>query len=205
MALLSGKDLERLTGVAQKNLYNYRKREHLIRDESTKLYDDQNIINAEFIRKFSTTKDLVHNNQPKSTKNSTRSQRKTSKKQGVESKKDDKTNGSSVNLTEYSQLSQEKLELEVQIKRANLAKSELEIKKKSGELIELSETIKIIKDYQENRDKNLLSNMSVLIQDLCTRYNLGSEVVGKYKKKVVDLMNKTNSDTFEELSKKLVL
>lgn len=93
---------------------------------------------------------------------------------------------------EKIQLTNRKTRLEVEIK-------EEELKKKRGEVIDLNETLTIVKSYSDSMKKEFAQTIQILIQDICARHEIEPGKAGDYKLKVNDLINESSKKTIHQL------
>ena len=82
-------------------------------------------------------------------------------------------------------LTAQKLQEEVHLKKE-------ELKRKRNEVIDLNQTLSITKAYSDNLKKNFTQKMQLLIQDICSRYEIPSDKAGVYSMKVIKLINESS-------------
>ena len=185
MSLLSTKDLTRLTGIAAKQFYIYRQREKLIRDPSSKLYNDQNPINHIFlIEHAKNTIEIPMLKLPK--------------------KINEQKAGPAQELLNFNAIETEQKQLQLEKLKKEIEEKEIKINHLNGSLISLDKTIVIVKSYSENMQRELLQNMRTFITDICVRHSIDPGKTGEYKLHATNLINKSNKLSIEKLLKQFV-
>jgi len=201
MPVYSIKEFAKLTGKEPKNIHVYCSRGKLIKN-AHKQIDTTEDINHTFLEQNRI--DQIEDAQIIEEKPKAQGQKKP-KQQKIDytkAEKETKEKGKKP-VSNYQQLSEEKLHLEVEQKKLAIEKAELEIKNKRGELLDAAQALAIIGSYSENLKRELQQSTQTLIQDICSRYGIESAKAGAYKLKVTENINKASRFSIDELKKNL--
>lgn len=226
MIAFTSSELRQITGIAAKNLYNYKKRGHLVQSDD-KTYSFENEINKAFIDSYGkktilndiieaqkTKSDPKPKTKKKEVKKPTvkkKTVKKVASKKQVKEKKETKIKAKPKpdpkpvpqpqELSPLAKITLEQKRLGIRKVKTEMELKELELKKLNGSLIDLDKTIDIIKGYSENFNRELLQTIRTFVQDICARHSIDSGKSGEYKLKVADLINKSNDSAIQNLLK----
>lgn len=190
MAIYTIKEFAELTGKRPKDIHTYIGRNKIIKNSEKKI-DTTEPINLSFLEEYRINGTVPHSvTMPKS--------RKASDSKGS-------PNTTKPEQSERSKILDRKTALEVQIKQMDLQQRELAIQKQRGELINLEQTVNIVKSYSDNLKKNMEQNIKTFIQDICARHGIESSKMGEYTMKVANIINKSNKSAIEQLLKQFEL
>lgn len=185
MPTYSVREIADLVGKKAKDIEVYVTRKKLVKNSDKKI-DTSNQINEYFLAKY-----IVQNNTIQaeiSTNTIPESEPDHEKKNGKD--KSDIAVVTALMQVEYAikKLTAQKLEKEVQLK-------EIEIKKKNSELVDLEQTMSIVRAYSESIKKGIAQDVQLLIQDMCSRYDIPSAKAGKYGLKVIEIINQASKES----------
>ena len=105
-------------------------------------------------------------------------------------------------LNHVQQLSQEKLELDVQAKKLSIEKQEIEIKEISKELLNAEKTFSILRTYNQSMMKEIEQRLQTMIQSLCSRHSIDTSNAAKYKYRISEILNESNKVSVDILMDK---
>lgn len=106
-------------------------------------------------------------------------------------------------LSELSKVTLEQKSLAIEKAKAENEIKRIELEKLKGSLIDFQGTMNTVKEYTETFKKELLQNIQTHIQDICARHSIESGKAGEYKQRVIDIINKSNKTSVEQLENKL--
>lgn len=185
MPTYSIKEIADLIEKPAKTVEVYCVRKKLIKNPEKKI-DTSNPINELFLAKYIVQNNTVQAEIPSQTipESIPDSEKKNGKEQP------EKTTGSALIQVEYAikKLQAQKLQKDIQLK-------DIEIKKKNNELVDLEQTMSIVKAYSESIKKGIAQDVQLLIQDMCSRYDIPSAKAGKYGLKVIEIINQASKES----------
>lgn len=182
MPTYSVKEIAELIEKPAKTVEVYVTRKKLIKNSDKKI-DTSNPINEFFLAKHIVQNNTIQSEIPSEPLPESESDHE--KKNGKD--KSDNARGSALMQVEYAikKLTAQKLQEEVHLKKE-------ELKRKRNEVIDLNQTLSITKAYSDNLKKNFTQKMQLLIQDICSRYEIPSDKAGAYSMKVIELINESS-------------
>ena len=179
------KEIADLIGKKRNLVEAYCSRKTLIKNSDKKI-DSLNPVNELFLAKHiiqqnTIQSDILTHPPPESKPDQ-------EKKNGKD--KSDKVPVSAIMEIDYAikKLNAEKIEKIIQLK-------DIEIKKKNNELVDLEQTLSIVKTYSESIKKIIAQDIQLLIQDMCSRYDIPSSKAGKYGLKVIEIINQASKES----------
>jgi hypothetical protein len=175
-------------GKEPKHIHTYISRNKLVKNASRKI-DTTIDINREFYNKYKI------NDISKNVNGNSRSKTKEKKSHHVELKDPE--------VEKYASISREKSRVELEIKKRDLEVKELELAKKRGDLVDLEKTGSLISEYVSSTNNKLCEALKIMIQDICARHSIEPGKAGEYKIKVTELINKINSESVDEVFRKI--
>ena len=185
MPVYTVKEIGELIGKPAKTIEVYCGRKKLIKN-SDKRIDTSDPINELFIAKYAVQQNTIQADismQPPS-----ELKPDSEKKNGKD--KSGRINSANIMEIDYAikKLNAEKIQKDIQLK-------DIEIKKKNNELVNLEQTLSIVKAYSESIKKGIAQDVQILIQDMCSRYDIPSAKAGKYGLKVIEIINQASKES----------
>ena len=185
MPTYSVKEIADLIEKPAKTVEVYVARKKLIKNSDKKI-DTSNPINELFLAKYTVQQNTIQSDIL--THPLPESEPEHEKKNGKD--KSDISNAAAIMTVDLAnkKLNGEKLQKDIELK-------DIAIKKQNKELVDLEQTMSIVKAYSESIKKGIAQDVQLLIQDMCSRYDIPSAKAGKYGLKVIEIINQASKES----------
>ncbi|MCK5611342.1 hypothetical protein KAR91_56250 [Candidatus Pacearchaeota archaeon] len=185
MPTYSVKEIAELIEKPAKTVEVYATRKKLVKNSDKKI-DTSNPVNEFFLAKHIVQNNTVQSEIPNEPLPESKPDHE--KKNGKD--KSDNTVGSALMQVEYAikKLTAQKIQKDVQLK-------DIEIKKKNNELVDLEQTMSIVRAYSESLKKGFVQDMNGIILEVCSRYDIPSDKAGKYYIKIIEAINRRSKES----------
>jgi hypothetical protein len=118
-------------------------------------------------------------------------------KKKVVSKNDD--NNDEPKINSLVELDKEKKRLEIEKLQRDIGLKDELLKKARNEVIPLEQTLSITRAYAASLKKNFTQSVQLLIQEICSRYEVPPDKAGSYTMKIIDIVNQSSKESVQLL------